>query len=218
MNVLIIDDHPSQIEGYKAILSYNELGIDINFTQAVNSKEAYEIITNPVDYPFFDIILLDIRMPEYPEKKIYSGEDLGVLINSHIPKSKIIIITSHYEGLVLYNLLQKIEPSGLMVKSDFDGEDLLKAFQIIYKNGTYYSETVQKAREIITSNSKFLDSTNRKIILLLSQGVKTIQLTDYLDLSISSIEKRKIAIRDYLGLQKASQEDIIGKAKELGLV
>lgn len=218
MNVFIIDDHPTQIEGYKAILTYNDLDVDINFTQATNTEEAYKIITNPENKRFFDIILLDIRMPEYPEKNIYSGEDLGVLINNHCPKSKIIIITSHYEGLILYNLLQKIEPKGLLVKSDFDGDEFLNAFHHVYNDKTYFSKTVQRARDLITSNSSYLDSVNREIILLLSQGVKTIQLTKHLDLSISSIEKRKIAIRDYFGLERASQDDIVDKAKALGLV
>ena len=30
VNIFMIDDHPSMIEGYKSILSYNDLGYEIN--------------------------------------------------------------------------------------------------------------------------------------------------------------------------------------------
>lgn len=218
MNVLMIDDHATQLDGYEAILNYNDLGLNINVTKAIDTQSAYDIITHPEDHPIFDIVLLDIGMPKYKEKKINSGEDLGLLIKEHSPKSKIIIITTYFEGLILYELVQKIEPKGLLVKSDIDGEDLLAAFKEVYMGKTYYSETVQKARNIITSNSNFLDSTNRKIILLLAQGVKTKDLTNHIDLSISAIEKRKIAIKEYFGIEKASQVDILEKSRELGLV
>lgn len=218
MNLLMIDDHPTQLEGYKAILQYNEIGVNINVTKAIDTESAYDIITNPSDYPNFDIILLDIGMPKYEDKNIHSGKDLGLLIRQYLPKSKIIIITSYFEGLILYELLQSIEPKGLLVKSDIDGDNLLEAFKKVYLGETYYSETVRKAKNIITSNSNFLDSTNRKIILLLAQGVKTKDLTEHIELSISAIEKRKIAIKEYFGIEKASQDDILKKSRELGLV
>jgi DNA-binding NarL/FixJ family response regulator len=214
----MIDDHPTQLDGYKAILEYNEMGVDINVTKAIDTKSAYDIITHPDDYPIFDVILLDIGMPKYEEKNIHSGEDLGVLINQYFPQSKIIIITSYFGGLILYELLQKIQPKGLLVKSDIDGDDLLEAFKKVYLGENYYSETVRKAKNIITSNSNFLDSINRKIILLLAQGVKTKDLTQHIDLSISAIEKRKIAIKEYFGIEKASQDDILEKSRALGLV
>lgn len=214
----MIDDHPTQLDGYKAILQYNAMGIDINVTNAIDTKSAYEIISNPDNSSAFDAILLDIGMPKYEEKNINSGKDLGLLIKKHLPQSKIIIITSYFEGLILYELLQSIEPKGLLVKSDIDGDDLLNAFKKVYLGETYYSETVRKAKNIITSNSNFLDSTNRKIILLLAQGVKTKDLTNHIDLSISAIEKRKIAIKEYFGIEKASQDDILKKSRELGLV
>lgn len=36
LNVLMIDDHPSMIEGYKSILSFNDLDCEINVTPAYN--------------------------------------------------------------------------------------------------------------------------------------------------------------------------------------
>ena len=44
LNILMIDDHPSMIEGYKSILSFNELGLHINTTPAYNCETAYNII------------------------------------------------------------------------------------------------------------------------------------------------------------------------------
>ena len=40
----MIDDHPSMIEGYKSILSFNDLDCEINVTPAYNCESAYYLI------------------------------------------------------------------------------------------------------------------------------------------------------------------------------
>ena len=41
----MIDDHPSMIEGYKSILSFNDLDFEIDITPAYNCEGAYYLIT-----------------------------------------------------------------------------------------------------------------------------------------------------------------------------
>ena len=78
-NILIVDDHPFIIEGYKnAITRYNPDEFEFFITQAKDCESAYGIITNP-DIAHFDIAFLDISMPPYEEKNIFSGEDLAKL-------------------------------------------------------------------------------------------------------------------------------------------
>lgn len=217
LKILMIDDHPSLIEGYKIILSYNNLGYEIETTAAYNCKDAYGIITN-TDFVFYDFVFLDYRLPAFEEKNIFSGEDLAVLVREYMPESKIVILTSHVESILLYNIIKNVNPEGLLVKSDFNAEELLEAFDIIIKNEIYHSQTVKQNIKELLSKKIYLDNFNRQIISLLAQGIKTKSLPTYLNLSIGAIEKRKVNIRDYFNLKKGSDEDIIREAKKLGLV
>ena len=70
-NILIVDDHPFIIEGYKnAITRYHPDQYHFCIDQAKDCQSAYDIIINP-DTPLFDIAFLDISMPPYAEKNIY---------------------------------------------------------------------------------------------------------------------------------------------------
>jgi len=89
-NILIVDDHPFIIQGYKnAITRYNPKEFEFFIEQANDCKSAYDIITNPETAPF-DIAFLDISMPSYEEKGLHSGEDLAKLLMEFMPNCKII--------------------------------------------------------------------------------------------------------------------------------
>ena len=45
MEVLIIDDHPTQIDGYKSILSFSEINETLEFTTCNNCREAHNLVT-----------------------------------------------------------------------------------------------------------------------------------------------------------------------------
>lgn len=216
LKLLIIDDHPSQIEGYKTILSYNKSGHELDIAEVYNSKSAYEIITDPDAK--FDLVFLDRSLPGFPEKEITNGDDLGLLIRKQIPSAKIVMLTSHSETFLLYNIFRKIEPVGLMIKSDFSAQELLDAFEKIVAGGIHYSESVKIGIRELLSRENYLDDINRQIILLLSKGIKTKNMPEYLGLSQSSVEKRKTQIKDYLCIEKGGDEDIVNEAKRLGFI
>jgi two-component system response regulator NreC len=218
LRVLMIDDHPSQIEGYKVILSYSESNLALETTPCYSCESAYSIISMPkIDTPF-DVVFLDCRLPSYTEKNIRSGEDLAMLIRRHSPDSKIVIITSYAEAFLLYDIVKKINPEGLLVKSDFNADELLDAFEQIVDGKKYYSNTVNRSIKELLSKETYLDSYNRQIITLLSQGVRTRSLPDYINLSLSAIEKRKSQIRDYFCLEKGTDEEIVIEARRLGFI
>ena len=218
IHILMIDDHPSQIEGYKTILKYNNLGLIIETTAAFTSQQAYEIIIDLANALRFDLVFLDRSLPPYLEKDIKTGEDLAILIQSFMPATKIVILTSHSEAFVLYNIVKRIEPAGLLVKSDFTAEELLSAFDEIIDGEIYYSETVKESIRELLSREEYLDSYNRQIITLLSQGIKTKNIPEHLNLSQSTIEKRKVQIKDYLCIDKGTDEDIVREARRLGFI
>jgi two-component system, NarL family, response regulator NreC len=218
LKILMVDDHPSIIEGYKIILGYNDMGYELETTVAHNCKDAFDIITSTNEKDAFDLIFLDYSLPPYPEKNIKTGEDLGMLIRKYLPTSKIIILTSHTESLILYPIVKSVSPEGLLIKSDFTADELLKAFDSIMKGNTFYTATVHSCMKELLSNKLFLDHCNRQIISLLSQGVKTKSLPEHLNLSMSAIEKRKVQIRDYFFIKKGNDEDILREAKKMGFI
>lgn len=216
--LLIIDDHPTQVEGYKSILKYNDSGYDIGFTTAGDCQKAYEIITHPGHVRAFDIVFLDWSLPPYPQQQLYNGEDLGKLIRKYLPNTRIILLTSHCEAFLLYSIMRSCCPEALMVKSDFTAQELLAAFEEVMQGRTYQTVTVRENLKKVASKPDHLDNFNRQIISLLSQGVKTKNIPEYISLSQSAVEKRKATIKDYFGIDKGGDEEIVREAKRRGYI
>lgn len=214
----MIDDHPSMIEGYKSILSFNDLGLRIITTPAYNCESAYNIIDKTSVNEAFDFAFVDLSLPPYLEKKIKGGEDLALLIKNKFPDCKIVILTSHAEAFILDAIQKNIAPNGLLVKSDFTADEFLLAFEKIYNNHFYTSRTVVENIAELHEKSAFLDENNRKLITLLAEGVKTKNLPQRMNLSISAIDKRKAQIKYFFKIEKGSDEDIIREAKKHGLI
>lgn len=219
VKVLMIDDHPSQIEGYKVILDCNELGYEFETTACYDCESAYRMISAENRTIDFDMVFLDKNMPPYVEKGILSGEYLVPVIKKYLPQSKVIILTSHIEAFVLYNIVSKFQPMGLLVKSDFKAEELIVAFEQVMHGAIYHSQTVKASIQQLLAKTEFLDSYNRQIILLLSQGIKTKSMPQYLNISLSAVEKRKAQIKDYFCVgTKGTDEDIVSEARKLGFI
>jgi DNA-binding NarL/FixJ family response regulator len=211
LNILIVDDHQTMIDGYVSIL--NRTVHKIVFECAINCEQAEKHISGS---KLFDLIVLDRALPAFG--KYLTGEDLAVLAKQKMPSARIMILTSHAEAFVLYNIVQKINPAALLVKSDFNGAELITAVEKVLNGGTYRSSTVQILLKNITSRDGYLDHYNRQIILLLSQGIKTKNLSDHLHLSASAIDKRKVYIKDFFNIEKGSDEDILREARKAGFI
>ena len=217
IKILMVDDHPSMLEGYKIILSYNEMGYNIETTTVHNCQAAYEIIVNPAKFNFFDLAFLDYSLPVYEEKNIKNGEDLAILLQQFSPLTKIAILTSHTESILLFEIIKKIDPAGLLIKSDFSAEELIKAFDLMIRGSKYYSQTVKEINRKIYSLS-VLDKTNLKMLKLIGEGVKTKNLPVMLDLSQSTVEKRKMILKEFLEVKGGNDQDIIKAAKKKGYI
>jgi two-component system response regulator NreC len=216
LQVLMVDDHPPIIEGYKSILSFNPYGYVLNTTAAYSCEAAYHTIVNA--QKIFEVVFLDVTLPPYPEKNLNSGEDLIPIVKKHHPEAKIIVLTSHSESILLFRILNEYKPHGLLVKSDFQSEDLLRAFDTVVKGDTFYSQTIIKHQKTWEEKNKVMDNYNRQILLLLSQGVKTKNFPDLLHLSKSAIDKRKAIIKQIFGIDKGTDEDILREARKQGLI
>jgi DNA-binding NarL/FixJ family response regulator len=216
-NILIVDDHPFIIEGYKnAITRYNPKEYDFVIAQAYDCRSAYDLLENEAS-PNFDIAFLDISMPAYEEKELFSGEDLAKLISKKMPHCKIILLTMYTELLKIKTIIRTINPNGLVIKNDLTFDELLFAFDKVMKNERYYSQSVVKMLNQTTHNSIEIDEFDKQILFHLSKGTKPEEMSQYIPISLNAIEKRKNGMKDLLKIKSGSDEELLKEAKSKGL-
>lgn len=220
VKVLMVDDHPLILEGYKnIILEMNAEDRQIIIEDSDSLESAYNKIETSVNSSnFFDIIFLDINLPEFQEENILSGEDLALYIRKVSPHSKIVFLTMHNENFRLYNIVKNVNPDGLLIKSDVASKDVMNAFNDILKGKVSYSDTVIKFMRTEITNDFTLDQFDRQILFQLYKGIQTKKLPEVIPLSLAAIEKRKRHLKDVFGIEKEGDLVLINKAKQLGFL
>lgn len=216
-NILIVDDHPFIIEGYKnAITRYHPDQYEFIISQAHDCKSGYDLIQDEQS-PEFDIAFLDISMPSYEEKDIFSGEDLARLILKKMPGCKVILLTMYTELLKIKTIIRTIQPNGLVIKNDLTFDELLFALDKVMKNDKYYSQSVQKILNQSPHNLIEIDEFDKQILFHLSKGTLVEDMPQYIPISLNAIEKRKLSLKELLKVKSGSDEELLKEAKSKGL-
>ncbi|WP_025742957.1 response regulator [Aquimarina pacifica] len=220
--VLIIDDHPLISESYKSALhklSSNKQDILFTIDVVHNCTDALEKITEASsNQKEIDLILLDMKLPPAPDKKIISGEDLGLKIKTLLPSSKIIVSTTFNDNFRIHSIFKSINPDGFLIKNDITPSELVVAIETVIIDPPYYSKTVIKQLRKEVANDFLLDDIDRKLLYELSIGSKMKDLPDVLPLSIAGIEKRKRHLKNIFNVQNENDRELLIKAKEKGFI
>ena len=217
-NILIVDDHPFIIEGYKnAINRYNPDEYEFVIAQANDCESAYKIITDPKTEAYA-VAFLDISMPPYEQENIFSGEDLAKLIQKYMPNCKIILLTMFTELLKIKTIIKTINPLGLIIKNDLTFDELLSAFDKVLKNEVYYSESVLKMLSLSEEDSIEIDKFDEQILFHISKGTKISDMPQYIPISIGAIERRKLNLKELFNLKDGTDIDLVREAKNKGLL
>jgi DNA-binding NarL/FixJ family response regulator len=217
-NIFIADDHPFIIQGYKnAITRYRPTEYEFLITQAKDCQSGYEVITNPETKPF-DIAFLDISMPIYEEKGIFSGEDLAILLIEHMPDCKIILLTMYTEILKIKTIIKTINPIGLVIKNDLTFDELLFAIDKVIKNQKYYSQSVLEMISKLEHVAIEIDQFDKNILFQLSKGTKIADIPQYVPIPSSAIQRRIEDMKVLLKLKDATDEELVKEAKSKGLL
>lgn len=215
--ILIVDDHPFIIQGYKnAITRYQPEKHEFLITEAKDCESAYNVIVNTAT-PAFDIAFLDISMPPYEDKGIYSGEDLAKLILQYMPDCKIILLTMFTEFLKIKTIIKNINPHGLIIKNDLTFDELIFAFDKVIKNDIYYSQSVLQMLES-QDHSIEIDLFDKQILFHLSKGTKATDIPQYIPISLNAIEARKLNLKELLKVIEGSDIDLVREARKIGLL
>lgn len=220
LNILIVDDHPMTVNGYVNVLSEEEFdGYSLNFTKALDCEQAYNLIMSQNEGNPFNIAYLDLSLPPYPEKNIFSGLDLGVLIRNTIPDCIIIILTMHSEASLIDRLIKEINPQGILCKSDIDIDEFLNAFKIIFSGDTYLSSKIVKSLKEKVFENYNLDNYDKQILLRLSEGIKITDIPNYVPLTLPVIEKRIARVRNMLLQGRPGEdEELVEAIKKMGIL
>jgi DNA-binding NarL/FixJ family response regulator len=217
-NIIIVDDHPFIIEGYKnGIKAYNPTKFEYTVCQAKDCQSAYEMITSP-DCASLDVAFLDISMPPYDEKGMRSGVDLAWLIKETFPECKIILLTMHNELIEITEIIDSLNPNGLIIKNDLTFQSMLFGFDKVLKGETYYSESIVE----FLSRPKFenvgIDQFDRQILFQLSKGTKVKMIPEYVPLTATAVDRRRLHMKEILEITDGTDASLVLEAKRRSII
>lgn len=217
--ILIVDDHPINVDSYRTLLATIESNKKAEYLLAFDCEETYNTLKKrQLNEKSIDFAFIDVSLPPFEEKKLFSGSDVALLIREIFPQCKIIIISMHKEPLWVNQIYKSVNPEGFIAKSDINYKCFPEIFHSIEKNETYYSQSIKLSQKIMIQKNINWDDNDSKILQLIAQGIKTINLPNFIPLSLSTIEKRKANIKKQLILNTGSDKELIDVAKNLGFI
>ncbi|GGI58497.1 response regulator [Winogradskyella haliclonae] len=221
IHVLIVEDEPLIIDvltnALNAISDSNGL-YDFKIRSATNSDLALKEVDRAIKSIPFDLILLDISIPPSTDKRILSGEDLGIEIKSLFPKVKVMVFTSHNNNYRLNSILKSLDPDGFLIKSDITYVKLLDAINSVLQEPPYYSKAIQQLIRRHISHNFVLDKIDRQLLYHLYKGAKTQEIANLVHMSKSAIEHRKSNLKTTFEVDGGSDRDLILKAELAGFI
>ncbi len=195
MNILIVEDHPLTAAAYCDILAAAQ-SENLNIVNAIDCKQAYNALCElRKSEDSFQLAVIDYSIPACPEKKLFSGADVALLVQKCCADCKLFIITAHCEVLVIYDLIRRINPLGIATKNELTSENLNVIFEDVLDNKLYRSPHVKLCVEMIWERNITMDAYNREIINYLGKGYRIKDLENVVNLSAGAIQNRILKLK-----------------------
>ncbi|QMU66688.1 MAG: response regulator [Flavobacteriaceae bacterium] len=218
---LLIDDHPIITNAYEsAFHDVQKEDETVSFTIHIahNCDTAYEVIKEHSEKGTnLDVVFLDMSLPASKDKKILSGEDLGLKINEMLPASRIIVATAFNDNYRIHSIFKNLNPDGFLIKNDIDPEVLITSVKEVLREPPYYSKTVSRLLRTRICSDFLLDDIDRRILYELSIGTKMKDIEN-VPLSVHGIEKRKRLLKEIFNIKGSDDRELIFVAKEKGFI
>lgn len=205
LSVLVVDDHPLYRKGIKRILN------NIEFVTRCDEAENGSDCINKLKASHYDIILLDLQMPEL------DGVETTAIIKKEFPKSKVIILTMSDSKRQMVELLD-MGVLGYVLKST-DELELTEAILRVSEGVQYLSKEVDdvwtrflgnKSKFEMTQNSALkveLSEREKEIIRMICKQMSTQEIADKLSLSNNTIKTHRTHI-----MKKLETDNVVGIA------
>lgn len=217
MNILIAEDQEFTHETLQNSFSRAFENEKHSFIRCLNCKDVYDLLEEQIfDGNIIHYALLDILMPPYDEKQLFSGKEVASHIKYFMPDCKIIIMTASIDTVTIIDIIQEVRPDGFLYKSDFDLDELARIIKEISKGTIFKSESIAIQYEKGLENIFLLEPINRKILKLLDIHYKIKDISQELILSEAAINKRIAKMK--VALKVDNSVGLLREAKKRGLV
>ena len=206
LRIVIVDDHPLVIEGFKNILK------DHPNYQIVGQFGRAEDFLNFIQHESVDLILLDITLPDG------NGIQLCKFVKQKSPETIILAISNLSERSIVKQMLQS-GANGYLLKTT-DASDFTNCMQEAVNGNIVLCQEIKelfdladlKKPEIIPELTK----REKQILQLLAEGKKSSEIAEGLFISPLTVKTHRATL-----LQKFQTGNIvilINKAKEFGIL
>lgn len=188
IKVLLVDDHPLFREGLKHRLSLDN---DIDVTaEAENGKQALALIKNNN----FDIVLMDINMPEM------DGMYVLELIKEQDLNCKVLMLSMHDNKEYILGAM-RYGADGYILK-DVPGNELIDAIKIVIAGKHYFSAEVTEilTKELAGEQRGIVTRREQLVLRLISRGLNNKRIAQELNVSVRTVETHKRNIKQKLGI------------------
>jgi DNA-binding NarL/FixJ family response regulator len=205
LSVLVVDDHPLYRNGIRRILS------NIDFITHCEEAENGIDCLKKLKIAHYDIILLDLQMPEM------DGVETAGVIKREFPKSKIIILTMSDSKRQMIELLD-MGVLGYVLKST-DEMELTDAILRVSEGVQYLSKEVDDVwTKFLGNKSKFernyskserveLSDREKEIIKMICKQMSTQEIATKLSLSSNTVKTHRNHI-----MKKLDTDNVVGIA------
>lgn len=209
MEILLVDDHRSVVEGTKMLI---ESEPDMNVTV---ETDVY-CVPDLVRLKSFDVILLDLYMPNM------NGVDLTRKLLGYVPDA-VILIYSGFEIAPHFNLLMESGVSGFIAKTS-TREQLIQAIRCASRKEAIVPMQLLKQlrrQEIVVQGAPGGEETTvtteeEKLLRELVKGKSNKDISKTLMISQRSLEYALTEL--FRKLHASSRVEAIKKAKQLGII
>lgn len=196
--ILIADDHHIVLTGTSLILESQMTDIVIDIA------ENYPDVITKISKDKYDLLILDINMPESKNKKMISEIKE---IDSDI---KILIFSTHDESVALQYIMEGA--NGYLNKLS-KVEEISEAVKRILLDGNYYtSSIVEKLLQASINGTPLnplekLSEREYQIFVLMAKGYGNLEISNYLNIQMPTISTYKKRI--YSKLNTSNLADLI---------
>lgn len=110
---------------------------DFRVDTAYDCTSAYNKLIQSINGTPYDMVFLDLRLPATNDHIIRTGEELGVMIREEMPKTKLIVVTGHFEVAPLHSASYKLKPDAFVVKGDMMAKDFIAMVEKVIDNDIF---------------------------------------------------------------------------------
>jgi len=211
IKILIVDDQPIVCEGLNTILQLED---DFEVAGVChNGKEALDYC----EQTKFDIVLMDARMP------VMNGILATKEISGRFPDTKVLILTTFNEEMLIYEGLQN-GAKGFLLK-DMEPDELCKSIRVVHAGGAcLHPDVTVKVIERITTQglgsvednlpgNSFNQLTNREkeVLRLIGRGLCNSEIASALYITEGTVKNHVSSLLGKLGARDRTQLAILSQ-------